>query len=708
MSRTLGGAPQVAGEPTAVAGRIRSRSVSAGIAALPTVGILAVVAGLAVTGAALPTALLDSGPVVRWGLPIVATLREIAGALTLGALVLAIGVLPRRVETAVRGGHPERPERHGRSPVDGRAYPASLRVAGIAGTVWAVLCVLHLVLTYADVAGTPVDSAGFGDELGLFSTQIALGRTLLAVTVIAAVTGTLALLVTTPTGAAWTAAVATSALALQAVTGHSATTSGNHELAISSLFLHLLSAAVWIGALAALAVLVGRLGADLGSAVGRYSTIAGWCFAGVAISGVVNAMIRIGGWDGLTTRYGYLVLAKIAIFGVLGVLGVMHRRAVIPGLDAARSGAAGSAIGARAARLFWRLVAVELAVMGAVSGVAVALAASPPPVAQVAVPNPTPAEIVTGHLLPPELTGARWFTEWSWDVLLTCAAAAGLVVYLRWVRRLRARGDAWPRGRTACWVAGMVIFVWTTSGGPGAYGHVLFSAHMVEHMILVMVIPILLVLAAPVTLALRALPSRQDDSRGPREWILGLVNSRVARFMSNPIVAGVNFAGSLTVFYYSNLFGYALSTYIGHVAMVVHFSLAGYLFVNTLVGIDPGPNRWDYPQRFLVLFATMTFHAFFGVALMSSQVLLAPEWFGVLGRPWGLSAIADQQLGGGIAWGIGELPTLALAVAVAFSWSRTDERIARRRDSRVDREGDIEMDEYNAMLKRIADRDTEK
>ena len=680
---------------SAYAYRVRALSTPARVAVLPTVGLLAVVVALTVTGAALPTTLLDSGPVVRWGLPIAEVLRELAGAVTLGALVLAAGVLPRAAGAG-------RAARAPRDLADGRAFPVSLRIAGYAGTVWALISVVHLVLTYANVAGTPVGSAGFGQQLGLFVTQLGLGEVLLSVTVIAALTGTFALLVTSASGAAWLAALVLAALALQAETGHSAAAGDTHELAISSLFLHLVGAGVWIGALAALAMLAGRLGSDLGPAVARYSVIAGWCFPAVAVSGVVNAAIRVGGWDGLATRYGALVLAKVVIFLVLGGLGFLHRRSVIPGLTAATGPIS---VRTAAGRMFWRLVAVELAVMGAVMGVAVALAASEPPVPQVAVPNPTPAEIVTGHPLPPPLTGIRWLTEWHWDLLLTFAAAAGLVVYLQWVRRLRARGDAWPLGRTISWVTGMAIFVWTTSGGPGAYGHVLFSAHMVEHMLLVMVIPIFLVLAAPVTLALRALPSRPDGSRGPREWILAIVGSHVARFMSNPIVAAVNFAGSMIVFYYSGLFGLALSTYVGHVAMVVHFSLAGYLFANAIIGIDPGPTRPGYPQRILLLFATMGFHAFFGVTLMSSEVLLAPEWFGVLGRPWGLSAIADQQRGGAIAWGIGELPTLALALAVAFAWSRSDERTARNRDRRVDRDGDPELDEYNAMLATMARRD---
>ncbi len=217
----------------------------------------------------------------------------------------------------------------------------------------------------------------------------------------------------------------------------------------------------------------------------------------------------------------------------------------------------------------------------------------------------------------------------------------------------------------------------------------LFSVHMVQHMILAMVVPIFLALAAPVTLALRALPGRRDDSRGPREWVLTLVNSRVAQVLGHPLVAAANFALSMVAFYYTGLFELALRTYVGHVGMVAHFTLAGYLFVNALVGVDPSPHRPGYPQRLLLLLGTMAFHAFFGVSLMSGEVLLVPDWFGNLGRDWGPSALLDQQQGGAIAWGIGEVPTIALAIVVALSWARDDERAARRRDRRVDRDGDV-------------------
>ena len=174
------------------------------------------------------------------------------------------------------------------------------------------------------------------------------------------------------------------------------------------------------------------------------------------------------------------------------------------------------------------------------------------------------------------------------------------------------------------------------------------------------------------------------------------------RFIAHPVVAAVNFAGSLVVFYYSPLFEFALRNHAGHLWMIVHFTLAGYLFANALVGIDPGPTRPAYPMRVLLLFATMAFHAFFGVALTSSEVLLAPRWYGLMGRDWGADAITDQQYGGSIAWGLGELPVLILAIGVLVAWRRADARTAKRKDREAERSGDADLGAYNAMLGGLA------
>jgi len=215
----------------------------------------------------------------------------------------------------------------------------------------------------------------------------------------------------------------------------------------------------------------------------------------------------------------------------------------------------------------------------------------------------------------------------------------------------------------------------------------------------------LLVSAAPVTLALRTLRPRSDASRGPREWLLAIVHSRALSFLAQPVVVGALFIGSLFVFYYSRLFELALSTHAGHMLMSLHFVAVGYLFAWVMMGPDPGPSRPSYPVRILVLLITVSAHAFFALGLMAATTVLAADWFTALGQHDLAALLADQHVGGGIAWGLAEIPTLVMAIIVAVQWSRSDDREARRRDLQADRDGDAELTAYNAYLSELTDRD---
>ena len=101
----------------------------------------------------------------------------------------------------------------------------------------------------------------------------------------------------------------------------------------------------------------------------------------------------------------------------------------------------------------------------------------------------------------------------------------------------------------------------------------------------------------------------------------------------------------------------------------------------------------------------MAIHAFFGIAIMMQSGLMVAEWFGAMGRTWGATPLEDQYIGGGVAWSIGELPTLILAITVAIQWSRSDERAQKRGDRHADRTGDAELEAYNARLAALAERD---
>jgi putative copper resistance protein D len=224
-------------------------------------------------------------------------------------------------------------------------------------------------------------------------------------------------------------------------------------------------------------------------------------------------------------------------------------------------------------------------------------------------------------------------------------------------------------------------------------------------MVLMMGVPLLWVLGAPVTLALRALRPRTDGSLGARETLLQLLHSTSARFLGNPITAELLFIASLVIFYYTRLFDIAMFTHVGHVLMIAHFLFVGYLFIWCMIGVDPGPAQPVYPFRVLMLFVMLSVHAFFGVSLMSSGTLLAPNYWHAIGQTNDAALLADQQLGGAIAWGSGDIPSLLLGVALVFAWLRDDQRRARQLDRQAERDNDAELRRYNERLAALTRQD---
>jgi putative copper resistance protein D len=179
------------------------------------------------------------------------------------------------------------------------------------------------------------------------------------------------------------------------------------------------------------------------------------------------------------------------------------------------------------------------------------------------------------------------------------------------------------------------------------------------------------------------------------------VHSPVARLLGHPLVALALFVGSFYVLYFSGLFDAALEAHWAHLAMNIHFLLVGVLFFWLIVGIDPAPRQLPSIGRLGLLFVAVPLHAFFGVAVMSSDTVIGSGFYQQLEMPW-VDRLADQAAGGGLAWATGEVPMLLVLIALLVQWSRADERAARQGDRRAARDGDRELAEYNAMLRSLA------
>lgn len=638
----------------------------------PVTGLLAAVVvalpAAALSGAVAPVAIGDAGPLVRWGLVLLAVVHHLSAALTIGLLLVA-AFLVREGSTTRR-----------------RATAAQL--ASGSALLWLLSSLGLLVLGFGQLAGLEPGAPGYLSQLlgNLWIEPVRLRLTEMALVTLVLL---LALVVRTRGALAWTTLVALLALTPLAFGGHSSGATG-HDTAVTALGLHLVGISVWVGGLLAIGLLQPVLGPALGDTVRRYSTLAAWSFVLVALSGVLFSLLTADDLADLTTPYWRLIWLKVGLLGLLFVAGAAQRRAVV-------------SRGADRPHLFARLATGELLLMGAAVGLGAVLARTPPPVVE-QIPAGDPVYALTGYPTPPPFTPARLIDTWSVEWLFTLCALLAVGLYLAGMVRLRRRGDRWPAWRLLVWVLGWALFVWVTSGGPAVYGRIMFSQHMIMHMTLMMGVPIFLVPAQAITLAYRALPARKDRTLGPREILIAVVHSGWARFVVNPLVAGAIFFGSLVAFYWTGMLEWALTSHLGHVFMVVHFSLAGYAFVWSLVGRDPGPPKWDPPLRILVLLGTLAAHAFFGLGLMQGTWLLAPGFYKAIEVPWVDDLLSDQQVGGAIAWGVGEIPTVILVLMVVVDWMQRDQRESTRADRQADRDDGAELAAYNARLQALNDR----
>jgi putative copper resistance protein D len=341
---TVPSAPPAEGRP-AVRGRARGERVPVLAAAVGVVALVVAAAavGAAVTGAAAPDPLADPGPLVRWGLPAVRAVADLAAAVTVGLLVLAAVALPTRV----RDGGPR------------LAHPPALPAACAVGALWALAELGRLVLGYAAATGQDLQEPGLGTQLVSYVTQVSAGRSEALGVVVAALVATVAAGAARLSTARLLAVLAAAGLVapLLGAHGHAA---GGPEVLV--LVLHVAGVAVWAGGLGGLLLLAPGLGRALEPAASRWAPLAEAGFVLVAASGVASAWQQLDGLRAATTAYGAVVGVKALLLVGLGVAGVRHRRRTIPLLAAGVPGTL-----ARFAAADVVLLAVALGLSGALA-----------------------------------------------------------------------------------------------------------------------------------------------------------------------------------------------------------------------------------------------------------------------------------------------------------------------------------------------------
>ena len=288
-----------------------------------------------------------------------------------------------------------------------------------------------------------------------------------------------------------------------------------------------------------------------------------------------------------------------------------------------------------------------------------------------------PAAALAHGTPPPRPTFPGVLLAWSFDPLPLVGIGVAALAYLRAVRVVNAGHRRSPVSplRTAAFLGGLAAILLALLSPIDRYETALLSVHMVQHMLLQFVAAPLLLLGAPITLALRV------TSGGARRLVLRLLHSRLTRVATHPIVAWTVFVAVNWGWQFSPMYDLALESTTVHYLQHATYLASALLFWWPIAGVDPAPRKLPYPGRAAYLALAIPPNSFLGVTLMSTDPSLYPH-YATLARDWGPTLVEDLNMAGAVMWGMGAMAfVVALLLSVA-AWMRADERRVRRVEAR--------------------------
>ncbi|MCX6464006.1 MAG: cytochrome c oxidase assembly protein [Pseudonocardiales bacterium] len=592
-----------------------------------------VAAALGMSGGVVALGLPDAGTLVRVALPTVRVLAEVAATATVGALLLAAVLAP--------------PQRSGYLDVAG--YRA-VRVATVSAAVWAVAALLMVPLTVAEALGRPLtDVLGLAPLVAAVPILPTASAWLVAGLIAAAVAACAAATLTWGwTVVAFLAAIG--GLLPVAASGHSAV-GGSHDIATDSLLLHIVAASLWVGGLLAVLLIATSTPRALRTALPRFSTLAAWCWALLAVSGLVNIAVRVELTpQNLFTPYGAVVAGKAAALAVLGLLGLVHRRRTVPA--AARGGVTD----------LLRWGGIELLIMTVTIGLAVGLGRTPPPAAAGGEGEPDPTVEALGYELTAPGGLGQLVTAVRPDLVLTLVSAVLLTTYLVGVRRARAAGAVWPVHRTLAWCGGLLVVLAATSSGIGRYGAGLLSVAVASQLLLLAVAPALLAAGAPVLLGRRALPAMGTaGGPSPRGSLLWLLRRPPLRALRRPGAAPVVLASVQLALHGTGWLDLLLVSAVGRLLLDLLLLATGCVVVAALCS--------GQRMRPVEIIALLGVQVAVGVSLLVRPDVVGEEHFRSVGLTWVPDLLAEQRWAA-VVWLVGTAGVASVLIAARRVRSR--------------------------------------
>jgi len=279
-----------------------------------------------------------------------------------------------------------------------------------------------------------------------------------------------------------------------------------------------------------------------------------------------------------------------------------------------------------------------------------------------------------GYHGPPELTVARAFTEWTldpWMLALVLILGGGYIAAMR-------RQPGWPVARRIWFLGlGLGFLIVATMSWVGVYQSVLFYARAVQTVLLVLVVPLFLALGRPISLAIAAFPRA-----GAR--LEAIIRSRPARILTFPAITTFALVGVPFVMYFTSWYTAVFHSTAVRELTFLALMAPGFAFFWTLLRVDPVPKQYSYAVSMWITGAEVIGDAFLGLAIIASQNLIGGAWYHAVARPWGPTLQADQIIGGGALWILGDLVGLPFLAAQLIQLIREDESDAARIDAELD------------------------
>lgn len=268
---------------------------------------------------------------------------------------------------------------------------------------------------------------------------------------------------------------------------------------------------------------------------------------------------------------------------------------------------------------------------------------------------------------------------WTFEPFVAIPLAAFAIGWLVMVDRIdRAHpGSPVPMRRTVAFLGGLLAIAVALLSGIEHYDTTLFSVHMVQHMLLMLVAAPLIALAAPVTQVLRA-----ASPAVRRRWLLPILDSTVVKALGNPVVAWLSFTIVLYVSHFSPLFEASLEDQFVHDVEHVLYLTAALLFWWPVVALDPAPRRLGHPARIGYVLLQIPYNSFLAMVLLFADRPLY-QHYTALGSIYGTNALADQQLAAGLMWFISDIVLIGSVLLLVASWMRHAERTAPAEDRRA-------------------------